>query len=152
MLRFLAMLYLALVTATAPAESLRYPFSDPALEARFKGLLHELRCLVCQNQTLADSDAELAADLRQEVHRMLGEGASDGEIIDFMVARYGEFVLYRPVLKPETYPLWYGPVIFLVLGGAILLLVLRQRRRAGAEPSPADLERVKRLLDSDQER
>jgi cytochrome c-type biogenesis protein CcmH len=93
----------------------------PEFEKRYHALLSELRCLVCQNQTIAESNSELANDLRVEVSKMLNEGVSDSEIIDFMADRYGDFVLYKPLIKPKTYLLWFGPFIFLV---AILFLVL----------------------------
>jgi cytochrome c-type biogenesis protein CcmH len=90
-------------------------------EKRYHELLSELRCLVCQNQTIEESDSDLAHDLRVEVNKMLKEGATDAEIIEFMADRYGDFVLYKPLVKPKTYLLWFGPFIFLL---AILFLVL----------------------------
>lgn len=109
--------------------------SDAAIEARFKALTTELRCLVCQNQTIADSSAALAVDLRNEVQRMLKDGASDARIIEYMVARYGDFVLYRPPVKPITLLLWGAPALFLVagLGGWILLV------RSGNKPVSREL-------------
>ena len=87
----------------------------PEHEARYYSLLDELRCLVCQNQTIAESDADLAKDLRDEVKKMLLAGATDSEITEFMVNRYGDFVLYRPPVKPRTWLLWFGPLVFLVI-------------------------------------
>ncbi|MEE8117440.1 MAG: cytochrome c-type biogenesis protein, partial [Gemmatimonadales bacterium] len=84
-------------------------FEDPVLEATYQSLVREVRCLVCQNQTIADSNAQLAADLRREIRGMLGEGATREEVADFLVARYGEFVLYRPRLQPATWALWGAP-------------------------------------------
>ena len=107
--------------------------SDPALEARMLAITSELRCLVCQNQTIADSHAELADDLRRQVREMLLRGDSDQQITDYMTARYGDFVLYRPPLKSSTWLLWFGPGLLLVCGLIALALVLRKRSRLGAE-------------------
>ncbi len=104
-----------------------FVFDTPQDEQRFKKLSAELRCLVCQNQNLADSNAELAMDLRREVYNMIKAGKSDSEIIDFMVARYGDFVLYRPPVKPTTYMLWIGPAILFVGGVVVLVLFVRRR-------------------------
>ena len=117
---------------------------DPALEARLFEIAVELRCLVCQNQTIADSNADLAVDLRNQVRQMLREGKSQREIIDYMTARYGDFVLYRPPVKGTTVLLWFGPVLALVAGVAVLVLVLRRRSKLPAEqfdpdvPDPAE--------------
>ena len=115
-----------------------YPFADPAQHARFRVLLEELRCLVCQNQTLSDSDADLAQDLRGQVYEMVSQGRSDTEIIDYMVARYGDFVLYRPPVKGTTYLLWVGP--FLMLATGVWVLVRVVRRRTGGASSKAAME------------
>ncbi len=106
---------------------------DPALEARVQAISAELRCLVCQNQTIADSTADLANDLRRQVREMLQQGKTQAEILDYMTARYGDFVLYRPPVKSTTALLWAGPA--LLFGGAALGLwmVLRRRARTGAE-------------------
>jgi cytochrome c-type biogenesis protein CcmH len=115
---------------------------DPALEARMQAITLELRCLVCQNQTIADSNADLAVDLRNQVRQMLREGKNQREIIDYMTARYGDFVLYRPPVKGTTALLWYGPAALLVLALLTLGLVLRRRSRLGAdafEPDEPDL-------------
>jgi cytochrome c-type biogenesis protein CcmH len=102
---------------------------DPALEARVLAITEELRCLVCQNQTIADSHADLAVDLRNQVREMLRRGESRDQIIAYMTARYGDFVLYRPPLKPATLLLWFGPGLLLVGGLATLVIVLRRRAR-----------------------
>ena len=114
--------------------------ADPALEARMVRITSELRCLVCQNQTIADSNAGLAVDLRRETREMLRQGKSDAEIIAYMTARYGDFVLYRPPLKSTTALLWFGPAAMLALGAAGLVLVLRRRTRLSAESFEADEE------------
>jgi cytochrome c-type biogenesis protein CcmH len=103
---------------------------DVAFEARLKRLEGDLRCLVCQNQTLADSNAPLAEDLRREVRALALAGKSDDEIRAFLVARYGDFVLYRPPVKGTTWLLWFGPFALLALGAGIWFAVVRRRRRA----------------------
>lgn len=113
-----------------------YEFKDDAERARYRGLIEELRCPKCQNQNIADSDAPIAMDLRREIYRMLGEGKSNEEIVDFLVDRYGDFVRYNPPVNARTWLLWYGP--WLMLGGGVgvlALIVLRRRRPAGAEAS-----------------
>ena len=120
---------------------------DPALEKRVHQLSSELRCLVCQNQTLADSNAPLAVDLRNQVREQLKSGRSERDVIDFLTARYGDFVLYRPPLKASTVLLWAGP--FLLLAFGLLLLFLRMRRKAVPPPelSEAERERAAKLLE-----
>jgi cytochrome c-type biogenesis protein CcmH len=113
--------------------------ADPALEAKMLAIAAELRCLVCQNQTIADSNAELAVDLRQQVREMLIRGKSPNEIYAYMTDRYGDFVLYRPPLKGSTALLWFGPALLMVAGVGTLVLILRQRQRLAAdrfEPDP----------------
>ena len=127
-------------------------FADAGQLERYKTLIAELRCLVCQNQNIADSGAELAADLRREVHRMILEGKSDDVIIDFMVTRYGDFVLYRPPLKAKTVLLWGAPFVLGIGGVVLLLLQLRRRRTDRAAATPLDAEeraRLRSLLDAD---
>jgi cytochrome c-type biogenesis protein CcmH len=113
----------AFANEAAPASA------DPALEARMMRISSELRCLVCQNQTIADSHAGLAVDLRQQVREMLQKGQSEQEIIAYMTARYGDFVLYRPPFKATTALLWIGPGVMVVAGLTILVIVLRRRSR-----------------------
>ena len=113
--------------ANVPAIDTPMEFNDPATALRFKKLTEELRCLVCQNQSLADSHAGLAQDLRNEVHRMVIAGDSDKEIITYMVARYGDFVLYRPLVKNTTYFLWFGPFLILFIAIIIIGRVIRLR-------------------------
>ncbi|HZR68705.1 MAG TPA: cytochrome c-type biogenesis protein [Burkholderiales bacterium] len=122
--------------------------ADPALEARVMALSSELRCLVCQNQTIADSNAGLASDLREEIREMVRQGKSDRQIVAFMVDRYGDFVLYRPPLKATTALLWFGPLLLVLVGIVALFLRLARRRRAEEPPlAPGDEERARRLLD-----
>ncbi len=142
----LAGLCLGLCTAVQAAPPAAGP--DAEAEARFRALTSELRCLVCQNQTIADSNAALAVDLRNEVRRLLREGASDAAIVDFMVARYGDFVLYRPPLKSTTLPLWGAPALFLLLGlGAWTLQIRAGSRAAPPQLSAEERARAAALLD-----
>ena len=131
-------------------------WGDDALDARLKLLETQLRCLVCQNQTLAESNAPLAEDLRREVRELAAAGKSDDAIRTYLVARYGDFVLYKPPVKPETYLLWFGPFMLLVAGILVWLAVLRRRSRmprsaddetrANAEAS-VEVSRARELLD-----
>ena len=129
----LAALLVALVTSSAR--------SDEALDTRLKALENELRCLVCQNQTIADSNAPLAQDLRNQIREQLKAGKSERDVIDFMVARYGDFVLYRPPVKSTTYLLWFGPFMLLAGGIATWWVLVRRRARvranSGAPPPSA---------------
>lgn len=122
---------------------------DPALEARVMGIAEELRCLVCQNETIAASNAELAVDLRKQIRVQLVDGRSQQEILDYMVARYGDFVLYRPRLKPVTVLLWVGPFVLLAFAAGMLVVNVRRRRRSVAteEWSQAQAQRARDLLD-----
>ena len=129
---FAALLACAGVAAAA-AQPLR--FADAAEEARFRALVAELRCVMCQNQSLADSDAPIARDLRAQVLEMMREGRSDDEIEAYLVERYSDFVLYRPPMKPSTWLLWFGPALVLV-GGAATVFVIVRRRAASAPPAP----------------
>ncbi|MCC6076864.1 cytochrome c-type biogenesis protein [Pseudomonas sp. GCM10022188] len=116
-----------------------YEFNDEAARARYRTLTEELRCPKCQNQNIADSDAPIAMDLRREIHRMLGEGKSDEEIVDFLVARYGDFVRYNPPVNARTWLLWYGPWVLLATGLGVLTLIVLRRRRPSASGPGTDL-------------
>ncbi len=105
-------------------------FADAAEEARFHQLASHLRCVMCQNQSLADSNAQVAQDLRREVLHLIQQGKSDAEIKRFLVERYGEFVLYKPELQPGTWLLWFGPALLLLGGGFIVFRIVRKRSRA----------------------
>jgi cytochrome c-type biogenesis protein CcmH len=107
--------------------------ADPVLEKRMIGLAENLRCLVCQNESLASSHAELAEDLRREVREQMAQGKSDQEIIDYLVARYGDFVLYKPPVKSYTVLLWFGPFAMLLIGAGVLVFQLRKRRKTVQE-------------------
>ncbi|MGZ8259903.1 MAG: cytochrome c-type biogenesis protein [Caldimonas sp.] len=127
----------AIATATlakdAPPQA-----ADPVLEARMVRIASELRCLVCQNQTIADSNASLAVDLRRETRDLLKQGKSDAEVIDYMTARYGDFVLYRPPMRATTVLLWFGPALLLGIGGGVLVMVLRRRSRMAPDAFDPD--------------
>lgn len=153
-IRVLATLLLLWVPTSLFAAIDTYEFKDEATRERFKQLTFELRCPKCQNQNLQDSDAGIAADLRNEIYRMLQAGESDAEIVDFMVARYGDFVLYRPPVNNMTYILWYGPFVLAVLGIIVIVLVARKKKRVSTEGIDLDTqlssdesERLKRILD-----
>lgn len=124
---------------------------DPVLEKHVTHLSEQLRCLVCQNQTIADSQAPLAIELKEEVREKLVQGASDKDVIDFMVQRYGDFVLYRPPVKATTLVLWFGPFLLLIFGLILLVAKLRQRRAAPEKLTPADAKRAAELLAEDPE-
>ena len=121
---------------------------DPAVEQRLAKLSQELRCLVCQNETLADSRADLAEDLRDEIRIQIRAGKSDQEIIAFLTQRYGDFILYRPPVRPTTYLLWFGPFVLLLAGLAILFLYVKRRRDMIDEQplSNADRAQAEKLL------
>jgi len=146
-LRVLPFLLLATTVSWAFAKEAVPAAADPALEQRVMTLASELRCLVCQNQTLADSNAPLAEDLRNQVREKMRQGASDSEIVDYMVARYGDFVLYRPPLKLTTLLLWFGPLLLLASGFAVLLRrVLRRRPAQDLEITASERKRAAELL------
>lgn len=127
-------------------------FENPQQEQRYKNLIDELRCTVCQNQNLADSNAGLAQDLRKQVYKMISAGNSDDEILDFMVTRYGDFVLYRPPFKTTTFLLWVGPFIILAIGLLVLIRFVRQRKNVVVTTlTNNDKEKLKQLLDEDKE-
>jgi cytochrome c-type biogenesis protein CcmH len=130
----------ALVVAPARAAEAQNRAADPELEKRTMAVSAELRCLVCQNQTIADSNAELAVDLRNQVREMLRSGKSQQDITEYMTARYGDFVLYRPPVKATTALLWFGPPLLLLLGALTLWRVLRNRSRLSADQFEADLD------------
>ena len=133
MRKLLATVSMCLLVASAGANEAVPASADPALEARVMQIAAELRCLVCQNQTLADSNASLALDLREQMRVMLRDGADADQVRRFMTDRYGDFVLYRPPLKATTLALWFGPLALLIGGLAVLAAVLRRRNRLGAE-------------------
>lgn len=156
MKRFIAAAALVMSCAgSAYAAIDAYTFKNEAERARYTELTRELRCPKCQNQDIADSNAPIAADLRKEIYRMLGEGQSNQQIIDFMVDRYGEFVRYKPELNAHTWLLWFGPA-GLLLGGALLIgvIVVRRRKQPAEDAnvlSDEERQRLAHLLDKNHE-
>lgn len=150
-MRILALIAATVIgTAIAHAQSVFEPrdFSSPEHEQRYRTLVDELRCLVCQNQNIAESNADLASDLRREVYRMVEDDRSTEDIASFMVARYGDFVLYRPPLRGGTVVLWAGPFLLAAIGLTVLAVYLRRRRRMPATPLDADeRQRIQRIFD-----
>jgi cytochrome c-type biogenesis protein CcmH len=149
-----ALLTLGLATVAHAAID-AYEFRDDAERARYAELTKELRCPKCQNQDIADSNAPIAADLRKEIFRMLGEGQSNQQIIDFMVARYGDFVRYKPALNSSTWLLWFGPAGLLVGGLLVIGVIVVRRRGQGRNKSDAlsdeERQRLAHLLDKNRE-
>lgn len=148
MLRLFLAALLALSCAQGSANPSPATVADPALEKRVTALSEELRCLVCQNQSIADSNAPLALDLKNQVREKLTQGKSEQEVIAYMVERYGDFVRYRPPLKSSTWLLWFGPVLLLLAGMLMLFRKLRAQRPADACSEP-DLQRAAQLLQAD---
>jgi cytochrome c-type biogenesis protein CcmH len=124
-----------------------YTFDEAEKAEDFRTIIEEMRCLVCQNESLAGSNAELAVDLRNEIYEMMKNGQEKEDIIKFMVARYGDFVLYNPPLKPTTYPLWFGPLIVFLVGAVVLFRMLKRKSVTRETTlSEEDEQRLNRLL------
>jgi cytochrome c-type biogenesis protein CcmH len=138
--RFAPSLLLAAAAAAAPA------LADEQVEQRYQALINELRCMVCQNQSIAESDAALADDLRRQVRAQIDAGRTNAEIIEFMTARYGDYVRYRPAFKGRTLALWLGPFALLVLAGGTAAFFIR-RSRATPAPAAPDARRLRRVLE-----
>ena len=128
MKRIFLLVFILLALPSAHAGIEINTFESAQQEADYNELVDELRCLVCQNQNLADSNAELAVDLRKEVHKMISEGSSKREVLDFMVARYGDFVLYKPPVQSNTAVLWIGPFVILAIGLLVAFIFVRRHR------------------------
>lgn len=139
--KFTFLLALMLVLPSSWAREAAPVAEDPEIERRMIHLSEDLRCLVCQNESLAGSRADFANDLRREIREQMKDNKSDKEIIDFMVARYGDFVLYRPPVKPTTIVLWFGPFVFLAAGAILLFFYLKRRRRQIEDPALSDKQR-----------
>lgn len=140
-MRLVLLLAAILLTSQALAVDTGRAFEDPVQQARYEHLIRDLRCLVCQNQSIADSNAMLASDLRREVRDMMIAGQSDDQIREFMTTRYGDFVLYRPPFRPRTWLLWSAPVLLLLGGiGIAAMVVARRARAAKANPESLDEE------------
>jgi len=147
----LLILLLCLLPTFSYAGEAKDMAADPVLEKRMIGLAENLRCLVCQNESLAGSHAELAEDLRREVREQMAQGKSDKEIIDYLVARYGDFVLYEPPMKSYTVLLWFGPFALLLIGAGVLVFQLRKRRQLvqESELTPEAQQRAASLLNEE---
>jgi cytochrome c-type biogenesis protein CcmH len=149
----IALLLGLLLPATVGAKVEVLQFETPEREETYNTMIAELRCLVCQNQNLADSNAELAVDLRRKTYQMVQQGKSEKEIADYMVDRYGEFVLYRPPLNTNTLLLWGGPFIILLIGVALLIrTILRRRSGPTVDVDDDHLKAAARLLDTDRDK
>ena len=143
MKRLFALLLALAAGATLAAQQAAPLAENPEIEKRLIAISEELRCLVCQNESLAGSRADLAQDLRREVRKLLNEGKTDAEVREFMVSRYGDFVLYRPPVKPTTWLLWAGPFVFVIAGIAVLIAYLRRRGRE-VKDTPLSAEEARR--------
>ena len=150
-MRRLAATLLLTLAGFASAQPPAAPPPDSPAELRLKGLAEELRCLVCQNQTIADSNAPLAHDLRGQIREQISQGRDDDQIRAYMVERYGDFVLYRPPFKATTALLWLGPFLFIGLGGAIFVAIVRRRRAESKGPAISAGQRgeIEALLEKD---
>jgi len=147
-LRPFSLIFLLLATLAVHAEDTPLEFKDPVMQDRYMTMIEKIRCLVCQNQSLADSHADLAGDLRKDIFNMMGKGESNEQIIDFLVQRYGDFVLYDPPLKGTTILLWFLPFIFLVLAVLTVLYFVRQRSAdMGSDLSQDEKDELERVLD-----
>jgi cytochrome c-type biogenesis protein CcmH len=141
-----AVAFAAATLAFGQAEEVAHP--DAKVEQRLKSLAEELRCLVCQNQTIADSNAPLALDLRNQIRSQVAQGRSDDQIRAYMVDRYGDFVLYRPPLKAATVALWLGPFLLLAVGAAIFVFIVRRKRAPdAAAPAPQRRAEIEAMLE-----
>ncbi len=150
--QFASLVFLWLIATALPVAAYTladFPFDDPKKEQEFRELTGKLRCLVCQNESLAASDADLAEDLRREVYDMMKAGRSKEEIIKFLVQRYGDFVLYDPPLKPSTYLIWFGPGVLLLIGAFVVIRTLKQKKSAREKTlSAEEQQRVEALLNT----
>ncbi|MGI9260872.1 MAG: cytochrome c-type biogenesis protein [Woeseiaceae bacterium] len=126
-MKFLTASLLLLFSASLFAIDSEVAFKDPEMQARYEAIIEEVRCVKCQNQSIKDSNALIANDLRREIRRLLTDGMTDAEVYDFLVERYGEFVLYRPRMSGVSLILWIAPAVFLLIGGAVFVRVLRKR-------------------------
>ncbi len=138
--RFAVFMISCLVSVAAVAIDTGKAFDDPVLQARYDNLIAEVRCVTCQNNSIKDSNAFIAADLRREIRRLIGEGKTDAEVTDFLVTRYGDFVLYRPQRTGKMLLLWLAPFAFVVLGGLALVRVIRHRMSLPLGEDDSDVE------------
>lgn len=146
---FIAALIMVYTNLSFAAFNLKQ-FDNPEYAKRYEGLIYQMRCLVCQNQTIADSDADLAKDLRNEIYKMILAGKTDQQIVDFMVTRYGEFVLYKPRIEQKTWLLWGGPVLLLITALVILIWnIVRKNRQLDQKIDQTALKKARLLLDEE---
>jgi cytochrome c-type biogenesis protein CcmH len=143
--------FCAVIICSANAADAPVTFESAADQERYATLLEELRCLVCQNQSLSDSHADLAQDLRDQVYAMVIAGKDNAAIAEFMVARYGDFVLYKPPVKSSTLFLWFGPLLLLIIAVGIVTIIARGRTRGPQLLSDEERQRVQSIIDSDPE-
>ena len=151
-MRLVLVVFTLLFSMVASATIDTYEFKDDVARERFQQLTNELRCPKCQNQNLAGSNSPISTDLRREIYRMIEGGESNDQIADFMVARYGEFVLYRPKVTSNTWVLWYGPFVLLAIGAAVILLITRKRKKTSVIDktlNDQDQARLATLLDKE---
>ena len=148
-LRYFLLMILVCVPLSSMAAVESYAFDTDEQEATYKKVIAELRCLVCQNQNLADSNAELAQDMRAKAYKMVSEGKTDKEISEFMVARYGDFVLYRPPLKSTTFFLWFGPAVLLIVAAIVIVVFLRKQQQPASSAEEQAQKRAHSALDDD---
>jgi cytochrome c-type biogenesis protein CcmH len=144
-----AMVFALTLMSSAHATEAAPLAEDPVVEQRLVNIAEELRCLVCQNESLAGSRSDLAMDLRREIRSLIKQGKTDQQVRDFLVARYGDYVLYRPPVKPTTWLLWGGPFVLLAAGLAGLIVFLRRRKASDPGLSPEDQSRAEALLKGD---
>lgn len=135
--------------SASPVET--YQFSHPVQKQRYQKLIEELRCPKCQNQNLADSNSPISQDLRQQVYEQIQQGRADQEIVDYMVYRYGEFILYRPKLSKKTYFLWFGPIVFILIGLIALIIIIRKQRHNRRTMDEAQAAELSSLLKNDRD-
>ena len=146
-MKYLSIIFLLILSGLACAGVEFRKFANPEQQVAYESLTSELRCLVCQNQTIADSNAELAADLRRQVYEMLEQGKSKQEIAKFMTDRYGDFVLYNPPFKLKTGLLWIGPVVFLLIGLITVFLIARRKKTAAVDVNVEKQQKIRNLLE-----
>jgi cytochrome c-type biogenesis protein CcmH len=136
--RLLATAAIVLLSVSALAIDTDKAFDDPVMQARYERLIAEVRCVTCQNQNIKDSNAFIASDLRREIRRLMGEGKTDAEVKDFLVTRYGDFVLYKPRFEGKTLVLWIAPFLFVLFAGVAMVRVVRHRMSLPLDDEPGD--------------
>jgi len=147
--RVLTVVFFCMLWSFAAAKVEVVEFSDPEDSKRYKTLIKELRCMVCQNQNIASSNADLAKDLRQQVYQRIANGETNEQIVAFMVARYGDFVLYKPPLNAKTSLLWLGPFVLLIVAVSVMIILIRKRKiQTTSDIDDEEIDRVRRLLDN----